>query len=423
MEYANDRFQRINRQAKNLQLIKETNLTLVFNMIYKHRSISRAQLAKITKLSPTTISSQVDELLQKRLVVETGTGEMGTSGRKPIMININENGYYVISIELMEGGFNCCLYNLLCKRVDARRFSAESYAHMGDDLIGAALQILELNQVSEDKLIGITLAAPGLIDYESHRIISSTVVAVDESNDFYDALQRRFQDIPIFLENESGLSAYAEKVFGTGSDAKNLIFIDVGIGIGAGILLNGNMFRGSFGLAGEIGHITIDINGPKCKCGSRGCLEIMASIPAMIQEIVFAMMSGRETVISEITQNDLNKINIDVIRYAISKQDALALEVMKENARKFAFGINNVINMFNPQAIIIGGEIAKLGPVYLEQVKQYLSDIELKPNVSGVAIRYSRLKDDATTLGGARYALDTIFHTPKMIKSEIPPES
>jgi N-acetylglucosamine repressor len=417
MDDTNDKYQRTNKQSKNLQLIKETNFTLVFNMIYKYRSISRAQLSKITRLSPTTVSSQVDELLQKKLVVEIGAGEMGTSGRKPIMISINESGYHVISIEMLKDGFDCFLYNLVCKRVDFRRCHIDDFTNISDDLIKAVLDILEANHLSEDNLIGITVGVPGLIDYEKQCVISSTIIPVDGNNDFFNKLKDRFKSIPLFMENESSLCAYAEKVYGHENNVRNLIFIDVGIGIGAGIILNGNMYRGSFGLAGEIGHIAIDMNGPKCKCGSRGCLETMASIPSMVQNIIFAVMSGRETVINDITQNDLNKISIDVISRAVAQQDKLSLEVIKVNATRLAFGINNMINLFNPQTIVIGGEIVKLGEIFLDLVKECLNEIELKPNVSKINVRFSSLEENASTLGGARYMLDTVFHTPKILKN------
>jgi N-acetylglucosamine repressor len=411
MNFENERFHE-KKKAKNLQLIKENNFTLVFSMIYKYRSISRAQLAKITRLSPTTISSQVDVMLQKNLIVETGAGEMGTSGRKPIMININEDGYYVVSIEITEEGFHCFLYNLLCECISSEQYLVEDFTCLSDHIINAVSEIINKCNITEEKLIGIAIAVPALIDYDKNRIITSTVVPIDENNDFLLKTQERFSSIPVLLENESGLRAYAEKTFANGN---NLVFIDVGVGIGAGIILDGNLFRGSFGLAGEIGHMTIDINGPKCKCGNRGCLEAMSGIPSMIQKILFAIMSGRDTIISEMIHNDLNKINIGVIKGAADKNDELALEVIKDNARTLAYGINNVINLINPQTIVIGGEIEELGPVFLEQVKEYLAEIGLKPNTSKVNIRYSNLKGNTSTLGGTRYLLNTVFNVPKFL--------
>jgi predicted NBD/HSP70 family sugar kinase len=417
MNYLKDQLQKANHQSKNQQLIKETNFTYVFNMIYKYRSISRAQLAKITHLSPTTVSSQVDELLQKKLVIETGISKMRTSGRKPIMLNINENGYYVVSIEMKEEGFDCCLYNLLCKKVDERRHGVKDFLYIYDELLGAVTEILKESHIPEDKLIGITIGVPGLIDYENQHIISSTVVPIEGNNDFFEKLQSRFHAIPVFMENESNLCAYAEKAFGNDGNIRNLFYIDVGKGIGGGIILDGNMYRGSFGLAGEIGHISIDFNGPRCKCGNKGCLEIMANIPSIIQKVIFEIMSGRETTIKEVSKNDLNKINTDVISYAAEMGDKLALEVIKENAGKLAFGINNVINLFNPQTIVIGGEVTKYGLSFLEEVKRQLHEIELKPNIPKINVRYSKLKENACTLGGACYMLDTIFHTPKMLRN------
>ena len=404
------------RRAKNLQLIKENNFALVFNMIYRHRSISRAQLAKITKLSPTTVSSQVDELLKKDLVVETGTGDMGTSGRKPIMITINENGCYVVSVEMTEEGYNCCLYNLLCRCLCSRHCPVTDFSLISDAITETIHDMFGQCGIPENKLIGISIGVPALIDYEKKRIITSTVVPIDGSNDFYARIKANFESVPVLMENESGFRAYAEKSFVNGESIKNLIFIDIGTGIGAGIIIDGNLYRGAFGLAGEIGHMSIDVNGPRCKCGNHGCFEVMAGIPSMIQKVLFAVMSGRETLVRDMIHGDLNRISVDLIGEAAKKGDPLALEVIDDNARSLACGINNVINLLNPQTIVIGGEIEKLGTGFLKQVKEYLSGIELRPNAAGINIRYSRLKENTSALGGARYLLDNVFSTPSLLR-------
>jgi len=396
-------------QTANLQLVKETNITLIFNLIYKHGPISRAELAQKTKLSPTTVSSLVEELLDGSMIIETGAGETTTSGRKPIMLEINPDGGYILSFEMLKDALLCEMYDLKCNDICSYKEKVDDYSIIGKIIIHETEKLLKQNNISEEKLLGICIALPGLIDIENKRVTSSTVIPIDENNDFFSEIKQKFSNIPLFVENQSYLCAYAEKEFGIDEDIENLVFIDINVGIGAGIIIGGNVFKGSFGLAGEIGHITIDMNGPRCKCGNRGCLETMASVPAIIQKIIFAIMSGRDTLVKKVIDNDYNRINIGTIKYAIENNDELVMEIMDETAMKLAFGINNVINLYNPQVIVIGGEIAYAGSFFLGKLKDHLHSIELKPNIDKVKLKYSSLEKNAATLGGARYVLDNIF--------------
>ncbi len=412
-------FQKTNtsrKQTANLQLVKETNLALVFNLIYRHGPVSRAELAQKTRMSPTTVSSLIEELLKNDIAVETGAGKTSTSGRKPIMVEINPCGGYVIAYEIVENGILGSLYDLLCRQVDEFHYEVTDFESLGTRMIEAAEKLIARHGIPEKKLLGFSIGFPGLINHMEQRVISSTVVTVGTGNDFCGRMRERFSGVPVFFENQSYFCAYAEKQFGIGENIQNLIFIDINIGIGAGIIVEGGMFRGTSGMAGEIGHISIDMNGPRCKCGNRGCLEIMASIPAMVQKIVFAVMSGRDTVIKEITQNDLNKINVDVISRAIKRNDGLATEIADEIALKLAFGINNVVNLFNPQVVVIGGEITKIGDAFLDRVREHLRSIELMPGMNRPELKYSYLKGNTASLGGARYALDNIFKIPGLFK-------
>lgn len=397
------------KQAANQQLIKESNLTLIFNLINQHEPVSRAELAHMTKLSPTTVSSLTEELIHNNIIIETGVGTTYTSGRKPILLEVNPDGGYVVSVEMVEDGFNCFVYNLKCKEIDGTRLNVNDYSMIGDKIIEQTYSLLEKNKINEEKLFGICIGIPGSIDYENNRVITSTVIPIDESNDFYYRIKERFSDIPVLIANESSFSAYAEKEFGVPGNINNLIFIDINIGIGAGIILDGKIFNGSFGQAGEIGHISVDINGPKCKCGNNGCLEVIASVPAILQKVVFAVMSGRDTVIKDIVGNDINKISMDVVKQAIDQQDEMVMEVIDDIARKLSYGINNVINLFNPEVIVIGGEVVKLGDLLLEKIRQNLALIGLKLNTSKLDIRYSNIAKNTAILGGARYLLDNIF--------------
>lgn len=399
------------KYAASQQLIKETNLNLIFNLINKRGAVSRAELAQITRLSPTTVSSLTEELLQDKMILETGAGTTTTSGRKPIMLEVNPRGGIVASVEMLTDGFFLCLYDLKCREIEGKNCVVADYRRIGEEIVKDLDVIFKRRKLDENKLLGICIGVPGLIDEETKRVISSTVIPIEEDNPFYSVIKSRFTGIPILMENESGISAYAEREFGGTEDIQNLVYIDINAGVGSGIILGREIFKGSFGMAGELGHVSIDMNGPRCRCGNRGCLETLAGIPAILQKIIAAVMLGENTVIKELTGNDYNRINLEVIRRALEAKDRLAMEVVAEAANKLAFGINNIINFMNPGVIVIGGKITVLGDFYLTQVRKSLEEIALKPNVNKVEIKYSRIQGSAAALGGAKYVLDHIFRT------------
>lgn len=399
------------KQTANQQLVKESNLALIFSLISKYDSISRAELAVITKLSPTTVSSLTEELLRKGVILETGLKTLTSSGRRPIILEVNPDGGFVYAVEISSYGYIISLYNIKCNEISSEKHVISDFLTIGADITESIANSLKNKNIDDNKLLGICIGVPGIIDLVDLRVVSSTVVPIDRNNNFCNIIKNAYPGIPVLIGNESGFCAYAEKEYGNVNSVSvsNLIYIDINLGIGSGIILDNHVFMGSTGLAGEIGHISIDFNGPKCKCGNKGCLEVMASIPAMTQRIIFELMSGYDTIISKLINNEYNKITIEVIRDALDKKDRLALDVVDETAKRLAFGINNVINTINPETIIIGGEITKLGNIFLEKIKYFVREIGFSNNANKVAIQFSEIKGNAVTLGAARFVLDNIF--------------
>lgn len=395
------------RSVASQQLIKERNLSLVLKLIDRHEPISRAELAQMTKLSPTTISSLIEELIEEELVIETGEGKSETSGRKPIMLMIKPSGRYIVCIDIVKEDFKCLVYDLKCNEIVGDSYAIGNYDNIGMEIVDAINEQIDRATIPEEKIIGICVSIPGLIDEESKRVMS-TVVPIDEDNNFYEIVEEEFNH-PVFLMNQSCLYAYAEKQFGTEEKVKDLVFIDINVGIGAGILIDGDIFNGAHGISGEIGHMSLDINGNKCKCGNRGCLETIASVPAICQNIMFGIMAGRDTVIKDMIDTDYNRLTIEMVRKALDKKDEFILEVIDDVAKKLAFGINNVVNVLNPECVVIGGEIIKLGDELMDRIKHYFYSIAFRSNKDKLVIKYSDIEENAVGLGGARYTIDATF--------------
>ncbi|MDW7657559.1 MAG: ROK family transcriptional regulator [Bacillota bacterium] len=403
------------RQSKKMtadqQQMKVANQGLILRLIHQEAPLSRADLTARTRLSPTTVSALVGGLIDCGLVQELGIDKSRTSGRKPILLDINPTGAVLAVAELQKDSINMAVYDLRGQEIDRLIEPVTDYARVGECLVQSTGRLLAANNIHERQLRGICLGVPGIIDPERGIVTASTVLPIQPDNPFLATIRNRYSGAHIILENQSSLCAYAELDHQIKAGRRNLIFMDVDVGIGAGIVLDGKLFRGSDGLAGEIGHMTVDLKGPKCACGNRGCLERIASVPALIQRVIYGMMSGRRTLINELTQGDFNQIGIPVLRQAADAGDPLVLEAIDETAQALAAGIISVFNLLNLQTVVLGGAMAQLGDCLLDRVNAVVvrSVLAAMAKPADRLVYCSRIKENAATQGGAQLLLDQLL--------------
>jgi predicted NBD/HSP70 family sugar kinase len=334
-----------------------------------------------------------------KYIYEAGPGELASSGRKPILLKINPAGACILAADLQPEGFNIGCFDLSCNSVQEKFIKLNNYEGFGDAFCTEAKKIIKECDYEKNNILGICIGAPGIIDRSSHKIISSTVIPVDSKNDFFKILTEEFTDINIELMNESSLSAYTENEYNEElRDIENLLFIDVHEGIGAGIIINGDIYEGAEALAGEFGHISIDVNGPICKCGSRGCLEVMANIPALVKDVE-ALHHG--------TVNG----DFEIIAEDYREKDRYKDEI-ERIAIYLAYGINSAMNLMNPGAVVIGGKIRQLGEGFLKKINEVLTKISLYKNKK-IRIILSKYEGNPVTAGGARYMFNKVFEVKK----------
>ncbi|MBN2557531.1 MAG: ROK family transcriptional regulator [Clostridia bacterium] len=391
------------KKTSSQQLIKEANMRRIFALICINEGISRAGIAASTGLSPTTVSTLADGLISSGLVIETGAGELATSGRKPIMLEVNPGGGAIIAADLQKNGYYLGIFNLKCQSLDEVFIPLKDYEALGSSIVENTAILLEKCGYGVDRLLGICVGAPGIIDRKKGRVVSSTIIPLETSNLFYEKLKKAFPDVTVEIMNESGLCAYAESQYGAiGRHTDNLLYIDIHAGIGAGIIINGSIYEGSGELAGEFGHISIDLNGPVCKCGSRGCLEILASIPALVANIESETDFLKE---HPETRTEDEKLRIIAMEYIGKKRYSGQID---KTAEYIAYGINNAINLINPGAVVIGGKITAMGSGFLKKVVEVQRRIGLDRN-RRTKIIMSEFEGNPVTAGGARYIFNKIF--------------
>lgn len=396
-------------RTANLQLMKEINQSIVLNIIRNYGPISRAAIAKKTKLSSTTVSTLVDDLIKQEYLEEIGEGE-SSGGRRPILLKFNPASHFVIGVELEGRNISVAVtdlkINIINKSTEEIKNTDES--SVVDEIINLVRQTIEKSKVKFEKIAGMGVGATGLIDTE--RGIIRQAVNLDWKNvPLKDLIENKFDQLPIYIDNIANVSALGEKWTGAGKEAKNLIYIRIGTGIGAGIVLNGTIYEGSNGNAGEIGHMTIEPNGPRCKCGNRGCLEVLASGSAIAKRAITEILGGRDTLIEKLTNGSVEEITAKIVAEAAEKGDKLALEIWEEIGEYLGIAIANLINMYNPEIIIIGGGVAQAGKLLFEPIKRTVKKRALPGPFKLAKIVSSQLGENVSTIGAASLALEKIF--------------
>lgn len=220
--------------------------------------------------------------------------------------------------------------------------------------------------------------------------------------------------LPVFVENDANLAALGEKYFGTGQGVDNFVFITVSTGIGGGIILGGQIWRGVTDMAGEIGHMVIDTNGPRCNCGRQGCLEVLASGPAIVRRAVAGLKEYPDSAILRLASGQAQGVTTHHIFQAAREGDPLAQVVVHETAFYLGTGITNVVHVINPDLVIIGGGVGKVGEQLLRPVREVVWEQTFARSRERLEIRQARLGDDAGVLGAILLARGELELGPRV---------
>ena len=270
-------------------------------------------------------------------------------------------------------------------------------------ILSAIDHLLNQRNINLPQLYGISIAAAGAIDFEKGLITSSPHLPGWHDVPLRDIVKEKYK-VNTFLINEANAAALGEHYFGVGQGVNNLILLTVGTGIGGGIIINGRLYSGANGSAGEIGHITIDVNGPRCNCGNTGCLEALVSGTAVAKEAIERIRQGGMSSLTEIVGGKIENITAEKVSLAAQGGDSLASEVILKAATYLGVGLVNLVNIFNPEMIIIGGGMAKMGELLLNPARQVVREKAFQLPAQAVQIVFAQLGDDAGVLGAAVFA-------------------
>lgn len=384
--------------------VREANLSRTLNLIHQMGSISRAAIARDTGLSATTVSLLVSALIESGIVHESGIGE-SSGGRPPILVEFNYSFRYLLGIDMGATHLTVVLMNL-AGQVAARRYLRYDVAHKPAGTVEAMITLVEETMAGAgqplEKVLGVGIAVPAPLEGERLDRPSSVILPQWDGFNLIDALQSALP-LPIRVENDANAGAIAEKWWGKGTEHDNLAYIKLGTGVGGGLIVGGAIYRGSGGTAGEIGHTPIDLNGPLCRCGKRGCLEGFVAAPTLVDRVAQMRRAG------DVQETAAKVETIQAIIEAAHAGDGQCREVLEQAGRYLGVGIANLLNLFNPGLIVLGGELAAAGDFFLDAVCSSVRERAMPKAAQEAEICFSGVGDDAVAIGAATVVLEHAF--------------
>ena len=274
-----------------------------------------------------------------------------------------------------------------------------------NSILGVIDKTISSGQAGSPRLAGIGIAVAGLIDGGTGRVVFTPNLPGWVDVPLKAAVEQRF-GLPTCMGNDATLAALGEWRFGLDRKVANLIYITVSTGIGGGIIAGGKLYSGARGFAGEVGHMTIDVNGPRCNCGNNGCWEAMASGTALARDAAERIEQGADTSIADLCGGDLSKIDARIVFLAARQGDELAKELISRLAYYFGVGLANLVNIFTPELVLVGGGVAKMGDLLLGPAADVVKKRAYVSMTGAVDIRPALLGDDSGVLGAVAFVLE-----------------
>lgn len=367
--------------------------------------ISRADLARQLNLTRSAISQIVAELLQEGLVQETASGP-ATGGRRPILLEINPQAGFVVGVDMGATHLGLVVTDFLgrmIREVEHPLNIWEGPAACLAQLDQHLRELLQQAQVPLERVLAVGVGVPGPV------VVDVGMVSAPPIMPGWDGypIRRHLEQLwgrPVTLNNDADLGAVGEWAFGAGRGKRHMIYIKVGTGIGAGLILDNRLYFGARGLAGEIGHWTVEPDGPPCTCGNRGCLETLAGGAAIAQRAQEAVRQGRRTQLSAITPPE--SLTARHVGEAARLGDLVAQQIVVEAGNYIGTAIAGIVNLINPELIVIGGGVAQMGDLLIEPIRYNITKRSLPPAAQAMRVTAAMLGRRSSSMGAVAQAID-----------------
>lgn len=390
---------------------------LIEALVRNRGPMSRVDIYEITQLRRSTISQLTRQLLSEGRIVEVGRSD-NPLGRKQILLQLNPAFGFLVGLEFDDELVTAGVMDLT-PTITHEISEPTDLAHGQNGLIlqlqNLVRRAVAVSGLPLSQLIGIGIADPGLVD--TRQGITTTCSTIDFWNQvpLRSAFEQEF-NVPTLIESKTRSKAIVEQMLGAGQKESNMIYLDYGTGIGAGVIVDGRLLYGQNCGAGEVGHTNISKTGPTCKCGSNGCLEAVAGASAVENRVRKALAEGVSSQVLSLAQQDPARITAWLVFEAASAGDKMCWNIVAEVAEDIGIAVANLVNLFNPSIIVLDYRLKSAGEEFLSLISRIVRSKALAGSSSGLSLRFAGLGREAGLLGVGLQVLEKHFSQSALIE-------
>jgi glucokinase-like ROK family protein len=393
------------------QLIVSHSEKEVLDLVRSRGEITKGDLVDQTDYSRTKITSCIDSLQKKSYLVENLDKEY-TGGRRSRTYSLNGKLGLVAGVDIGATSIDLAISDLSHKILV--RHSESSFVREGPiKILGRVCTLLEellqKNNLKSENVLGIGIGIPGPVDFSHGMVISPPIMPGWDRYPIIETVQQWFPSTYVIVDNDVNVMALGELYGGRGKGIRDLIFVKIGTGIGAGIVCEGKIYRGASGCAGDIGHISVNKDGPVCPCGNTGCLEAMAGGPAIASRALLEAQAGKSPILMKRYTENGGFLMAEDIGIAAREGDTVSIEIIRESGQYVGDVLAGLVNFFNPEMIVIGGGVSNLGNLLLSSIRQAVLNRSLPLSTRNLDIVFSGTGADAGVIGAVTLAVDNLF--------------
>ena len=397
--------------------LKNTNLSVnelkryrqkkrILRLLYKHEVLSAPQIGKHINVSMPTAIVLLNELISSKYIVSKGTG-VSKGGRKPLIYGLAKDSLYVLVCDMGRYFTRMTVFNAQNEQITALKKIETSIddSELEEKLFRNAINLLKEYSIPYSKIFGIGIDMPGLVDTEKG--INYTVR--DESlQNIGERIQKKFNKL-VYVDNDARMQAFGEYIFGKAKGKTDAIVINWNWGIGLGMILNGKIYKGTTGFAGELSHIKMVDNGSLCICGKTGCLETIASANALLRYADNGVNEGVVTQLKNITKIKTEELTVEDIITAAKLGDEFSISILSKVGMALGKGLSYIIQLLNPEVIVLSGNLSKANQFVLTPIQQSLNKYCIEKISSNSEVAISELGEKSGLLGVAATLYQKIF--------------
>lgn len=389
-------------------LMRAMNRATVLDIIRTSGMLSRIDIARTTGLSQALVTGLTADLIHEGLIIEKKTGE-SDGGRKPILLALNPDGAYVVGVNLTINEISVVIANFEATVIASYSLPLDPVYHsveeIADGVVRAVQSCIWEANFSKDQISGVGIGIPGLVDSQSGCIRFLPNYGWENVN-LRDIVRKKLNH-PIFIDNSSNTLATAEQWFGMGKGLDHFLVVTIENGVGLGGVIHGRLYRGSNGFAGEFGHITINPDGPLCRCGKNGCVEAYAGNNSILQTA--AKLAGQGIWTPPAPKN----LTYDQVLDAAKQGNEPLIRMFAEAGRMLGIGISHLINLYNPARIVLAGKGVNAGPLLFDSMNEMLAEhVSSKFGASGTEIVVQEWTDKDWARAAGTLVLQELYKSP-----------